>query len=296
MEGLEIRQMQTFKTIVEVGNFTKAAEQLQYAQSTITAHIQGIEEELGGPLFNRVGKKIVLTEMSRELYTYVVDILNTYSKIKNIAVDSGEVRGNLRIGASETLTIYKLGPVLSEFREKYPRVNISLINDNCIKLRERLYTGDLDLAIVLQPEVKDDNLTTVKLNEEEMVFVGPCGCTVKFTDNIFKENALKETLIFTEKDCSLRKYFEEYLKAQKVLISNKLELSNIEAIKQCVVSGLGISLLPYISVKKLIDEKKVIKIENDEKVEFLAQLAYLREKKLTLVEKKFIEVLEKYVG
>lgn len=288
--------MQTFKTIVEVGNFTKAAEQLQYAQSTITAHIQGIEEELGGPLFNRVGKKIVLTEMSRELYTYVVDILNTYSKIKNIAVDSGEVRGNLRIGASETLTIYKLGPVLSEFREKYPRVNISLINDNCIKLRERLYTGDLDLAIVLQPEVKDDNLTTVKLNEEEMVFVGPCGCTVKFTDNIFKENALKETLIFTEKDCSLRKYFEEYLKAQKVLISNKLELSNIEAIKQCVVSGLGISLLPYISVKKLIDEKKVIKIENDEKVEFLAQLAYLREKKLTLVEKKFIEVLEKYVG
>lgn len=288
--------MQTFKTIVDVGNFTKAAEQLQYAQSTITAHIQGIEEELGGPLFNRVGKKIVLTEMSRELYAYVVDILNTYSKIKNIAVDSGEVRGNLRIGASETLTIYKLGPVLSEFREKYPSVNISLINDNCIKLRERLYTGDLDLAIVLQPEVKDDNLTTVKLNEEEMVFVGPCGCTVKFTDDNFKENTLKETLIFTEKDCSLRKYFEEYLKAQKVLISNKLELSNIEAIKQCVVSGLGISLLPYISVKKLIDEKKVIKIENDEKVEFLAQLAYLREKKLTLAEKKFIEVLEKYVG
>jgi len=55
-------------------------------------------------------------------------------------------------------------------------------------------------------------------------------------------------------------------------------------------------LLPYISVKRLIDEKKVIKIENDKKVEFLAQLAYLREKKLTIAEKKFIEVLEKYLG
>jgi len=285
--------MKTFKTIVDLGSFTKAAEELQYAQSTITAHIQSIEEDLGVPLFNRVGKKFILTEVAQELYSYVVDILNSYSKIKNISVNSDDIKGNLRIGASETLTIYRLGPVLSEYREKYPNVSLSLINDNCIKMREKLCLGEIDLAIVLEPKVRDEKLSVKKLCEEEIVFIGPLQGKIKTLSKDFKNIIEKETVILTEKDCSLRRFFEGYLKENNITCKNILELSNMEAIKQCVISGLGISFLPNISVNNLIEQSKIDRISSEEII-FLAQLAYLKNKWLSPAEEKFIDLLQKY--
>lgn len=285
--------MQTFKTIVDLGSFIKAAERLQYAQSTITAQIQSIEEELGAPLFNRIGKKIIVTEMAKELYCYVEEILKIYSKINNIIIDKNDIKGNLRLGASETLTIYKLGPILSEYREKYPNVTISLINDNCLRLKEKLFNGEIDLAIVLEPKVNDERLMIKKLSEEEVVFIKPLRSQAISLTEQFKDMIEKETIIFTEKDCALRRYFEGYLKENKLNYKNTIQLSNMEAIKQCVISGLGISFLPYVSVSKLIDEERIGKI-NSCQVLFLAQLAYLKDKWLSPAEEKFIELLERY--
>ncbi|TCP53412.1 LysR family transcriptional regulator [Tumebacillus sp. BK434] len=281
---IEIRQFQTFKTVVDLKSFTKAAQALQYSQATITSHIQQLEAEMQTPLFDRLGKKIELTDFGRELYPYVEELLVTYSKIQFLSAGDHRIRGELRLGASETMTIYKLGPILSEYRRRYPEVNISLINDDCINLRGRIHAGEIDLAIVLEARVEDPNLTVEVYSEEPLVFIGGADLPIQHV-----EQADGECMIFTGKECSLRRFFETYLAGKGIDTANRLEFTSMEAIKQSVVSGLGISLIPAVSVEALLREHKVKSLSSAEgQPLFYAQVVYHKNKWLSPAHQKFL--------
>lgn len=288
-EGLaiDIRQFQTFKAVVDWKSFTKAAQVLQYSQATITSHIQQLEAEMKVPLFDRLGKKIELTAFGRELYGYVEELLTTYSKIQHLSSDDFRVKGDLRLGASETMTIYKLGPILSLYKQRYPEVNISLINDDCINLRGKVHAGELDIAIVLEPKVEDPQLEVEVFSEEPLVFIG--GMNLGITE---VENASGECIVFSGAECSLRRFFEAYLVKKGIDTSDKLVLTSMEAIKQCVVNGLGISLIPAISAEALIREQQVKTLHAQEgQPVFYAQLVYHKNKWMSPAHQKFIECL-----
>ncbi|WP_275296720.1 LysR family transcriptional regulator [Brevibacillus choshinensis] len=282
-----MRQLQSFKTVVDMNSFTKAAQALQYSQATITSHIQQLEDEVGMPLFDRLGKKIQLTSVGHEMYPYVVELLTSYSKIKHLSSDDQTLKGELRIGASETITVYRLASVLSQFKRMYPEVTVSLINDNCLPLRERLHAGELDIAITLEPKVHDPQLSVEICSDEPLVFVEGFTHSAK----TLKE-ANGECIIFSEKNCSLRRFFESLLIEQGISTSNHLEFTSMEAMKQCVANGLGISLMPYISVKALLQEQKMKVIEfPDKDLRFYAQISYHKNKWLSKAHKKFIEMV-----
>jgi DNA-binding transcriptional LysR family regulator len=284
---IEIRQLQSFKTVAELNSFTKAAQTLQYSQASITAHIQQLEDEIGSPLFDRLGKHIQLTVMGKELYLYVVELLTVYSKIKHISSNDKTMKGEIRIGASESMTVYKLGPVISKYKKDYPEVTFSLINDNCLPLRDRLHSGELDIAITLEPKVNDPQLTTEIWSEEPLVFVGERNHSVKTI-----EEADGECIIFSANNCVLRHFFEGFLVENGISTYNHLEFSSMEAMKQCVVSGLGISLMPYISVESLLREEKMKIIETSgENPMFYAQISYHKNKWLSKAHKKFLEMV-----
>lgn len=285
---IDIRQFQTFKTVAELSSFTKAAQALQYSQATITSHIQQLEEELGVPLFDRLGKKIQLTAAGHELVPYVGELLAAHAKIKQISSDDMNLKGELRIGASETMTIYKLGPVLAQFKKSYPGVTFSLINDNCLPLRERLHSGDLDIAITLEPKVNDPQLVTAVCSEEPLVFIGGKHL---FIGNISEADG--ECIIFSEKNCALRRFFDGYLAERGIAVRNHLEFSSMEAMKQCVISGLGITLMPYTSVEALLREEKMKQIESlpGDELMFYGQVSYHKNKWLSKAHKKFIEMV-----
>ena len=240
---MEIRKFQTFKKVVELKSFSKAAESLYYGKSTVSEHIQSLEREVGAPLFDRLGKTINVTDTGNELYKYVVELLNTYDMIKNISVDKIDLKGDLNIGISESLVIYRLNSGLSQFNQAYPNVNLKLISDNCYKLREKLYAGELDLIITLEPQTDFEDLITHKISEESLVFISGKGVEIKNINRENKSEIEKKCFIFTEKECSLRRVFQNYLYNIDVSPLRTLEFSSIEAIKQCVVSNLGVSLL-----------------------------------------------------
>ncbi|WP_232463340.1 LysR family transcriptional regulator [Tumebacillus avium] len=268
-------------------SFTKAAQALQYSQATITSHIQQLEAEMKTPLFDRLGKKIELTNFGRELYPYVEELLTAYEKIQTITSEDHRIKGDLRLGASETMTVYKLGPILSEYKRRYPEVNISLINDDCINLRGRLHAGEIDLAIVLEPKVEDPNLTVEVYSEEPLVFIAGTDLPISSV-----EQAGGECMIFSGKECSLRRFFEAYLVGKGIDTSNKLEFTSMEAIKQCVANGLGISLLPSISAEALLREHKVKTLSSAEGDPlFYAQVVYHKNKWLSPAHRKFMECM-----
>ncbi|OLS33432.1 LysR family transcriptional regulator [Bacillus sp. MRMR6] len=284
---MEIRQLQTFKTVADLNSFTKAAQTLQYSQASITSHIQQLEEQIGLPLFDRLGKQIQLTMAGQELYQYVIELLAVYSKIQHISSDTLTMKGEIRIGAAESITVYKLGSVISKYRKIYPDVTFSLINDDCLPLRERLHTGEIDIAITLEPKVHDPYLITEVWSEEPLVFIGEKNHTFKTI-----EEANGECIIFSPKKCALRQFFETYLIRNGISTYNHLEFTSMEAIKQCVMSGLGISLLPYLSVEALLREEKMKVIESSsEHQTFYAQISHHKNKWLSKAHLKFIEMV-----
>jgi len=288
VEGIpiEIRQLQTFKTVVDCHSFTKAAQALQYSQATITSHIQQLENELGAPLFDRLGKKIQLTNLGRELYPYVGELLTSYAKIRHLAAHE-EIKGELRIGASETITIFKLAGVLAAYKKQYPDVTITLVNDHCLPLRERLHTGELDIAITLEPLVEDPQLVTEVCGEELLVLVGSADHT--FGDIVEANGAC---IIFSEPPCSLRRFFERFLTEKGIGCRDHMIFSSMEAMKQCVASGLGISLMPLISVEPYMQagKMKVIPAEG-EQLTFYTQLSYHRNKWMSKAHRLFMEMV-----
>jgi DNA-binding transcriptional LysR family regulator len=284
---LEIRQLQTFKTVADLNSFTKAAYTLQYSQASITSHIQQLEDQIGLPLFDRLGKQIQLTIAGQELYQYVIELLAVYSKIQHISTDNMAMKGEIRIGAAESITVYKLGSVISKYKKNYPDVTFSLINDDCLPLRERLHSGEIDIAITLEPKVNDPNLITEVWSEEPLVFIGEYNHTFKTI-----EETNGECIIFSPKTCALRQFFETYLIRNGISTYNHLEFTSMEAIKQCVISGLGISLIPYLSVEALLREDKMKVIQSSsEHPSFYAQISYHKNKWLSKAHLKFIEMV-----
>lgn len=288
---MEIRHLQTFITIVELEGFTKAADHLGYAQSTITSHIQILENELGKALFDRLGKKIVLTNVGKELVPYAKQMLNLYKEIKNITSEQNGVSGDLIIGAGESLSIYRLGKILKEYRKNFPKVNIILKNSICSDLRSKLHSGELDIIFTIEPEIMDTDLVVKNLKDECMGIIGAPDADLEFLSKNFEGNEAKESIIFSEKGCSFRIAYENYLKQKKIKYINPLEFSSIEAIKKCVMSGLGISFLPFYAVRNELEDGSLKMIEVKEPFgKFRTQLAYHKNKSISLPMSKLIEI------
>jgi len=241
---MELRHLITLKTIVERGGFKKAAEHLGYAQSSVTTHIQELEAEVGKPLFDRLGRKVILTHYGERLLSYAIKIIDLHAQALN---PDEEPTGDLIIGISESLTIGRIPPILLEYKRSYPKVNLSLKSIENYDVATHLQNGDIDLALVLEKE--DWNISELyseKLKRERMVLIRPPE----------KEEAT-ETILYTERSCSYKSVFDEYLKYKQVDVKESLDFQSIEAIKQCVKSGLGISMVPYFSVKEELESNKL---------------------------------------
>ena len=259
---MEIRHLITFEKVVELGSFTNAADYLGYTQSTITTHIQELEKSIGTKLFDRVGRKNILTLGGQELIKYTKELLQIIDKINNISIDD-EIKGEIKIGAPESITVYMLQPILKEYREKFPNVKISIVNGNCDYLKTLLFKGEIDITFLMMEAFEDANLVVNKIKEESLVIVANKEFNFEHLDLIHKSYNIEQCIIYNEKDCSYRRAFEKYLDSQQIIANNTMELWSIESIKQCVKTGLGISILPEITVKEDIEKGNLQAIKFD---------------------------------
>ena len=115
---MDIRNIQTFIRVAELKSFTKAADELNYVQSTVTMQIQQLEKELGYPLFDRIGKKVSLTSLGMEFLTYAYEILHAVEKAETLGRNSDNAHGILRLGVSESILFGVLADFLPAFKEK----------------------------------------------------------------------------------------------------------------------------------------------------------------------------------
>lgn len=271
---MELRHLITFRTIADAGGFKKAADELGYAQSSITGHIKELEQELGYPLFDRLGKSIILTQAGRRFLPYALDIISLYAKSKEVIKEADEPSGELTIGASESLMIYWLPNVIMDFMKKYPKVKLTLKSINYDQLSDQLKKGDIDTAILVEASNwNSKELTINKIKDEKLSLIR----------SSVKANNVQETMLVTESSCSWRPLIEDYLKIEGKTAVTKIELPSIEAIKKCVLCGLGQSMLPHFSVKDEIDRGELEEIKTDSEVNPTAiYTAFHRDKWLSI--------------
>src|ERR1700743_2802233 len=123
---LDLRQIRTFTEVARTRSFTKAAAQLYYAQSSVTAQVHALEQDLGSPLFNRLGRQVELTEAGRRFLSYAEKLICLAEAARMAVQQNGEIAGPLVVSASESLLTYRLPELLRTFQSTYPDVQLML--------------------------------------------------------------------------------------------------------------------------------------------------------------------------
>lgn len=290
---MELRHLKTFIIVAESGGFTRAGERLGYTQSTITNHIQSLEEVIGSPLFDRLGKKVVLTEVGEHMLSYAQKILALSNEALESSQMNGKPSGTIRIGANESLMIYRLPVILYEFKKRYPQVHIILQPSESQELHNELKSGKFDFALFTNPEKLGVDIVTRSLVRETIVLVAPPGHPLTKRKIVTPADLEGEMLLLTEPG-SYRDLLEKWIKEEGISCS-RIHFWSIEAIKQTVMCGLGLSYLPLITVKEEIERGKLIALPWMYSEDFVTtELAYHKSKWLTPAMKKLIEMIEKH--
>jgi len=245
---MEVRQLKIFSVLAEELNFTRAAERVNTVQSNVTSQIKSLEEELGIPLFDRLSKKVVLTEAGHRFLPYADRALAAMDQ-GQLAVKFGlEPAGPLRIGAPESVLTYRLPKVLQRFRKQYPKVDLIFRPQWDEPLYESLERGKVDMAISMSDNVSHEHLKWVRLRTEAVFLVTDPDHALANKRAVRPEDLAGQTLLLTESGCSYRKKLDDLLLLLGVRPASTTEFSSVEAIKHCLAAGMGIGLLPEIVV------------------------------------------------
>ena len=288
---METRFLETFRRTAELGSFTRAARHLGYSQSTVSAQIQALEEETRTPLFDRTGRKLRLTEGGRELLELAEEMLALQRRIPHLADGASQPQGDLTVAAAESITVARLGDVLGPFRHRHPRVQLRLRNATCSLMTDWVLHGEADLAFVILPPLRHPDLEIRPLVEEELLFVGPPEAEEDLLLRALEEGRLREGFIFTEQGCSYRILAEHLFRRHGVVLEHTLELWSMEAIGQCVTSGLGIALMPRVYARGGIEAGRYRALKAPPLEEpFRTQVVWRRNRRLSPGAREFLRL------
>lgn len=280
--GMELRHLHTFLAVAEGLSFTRAAEALNYAQSSVTSQIQALEAELGVRVFERLGKRVVLTEAGARLQAYATKLTQLESELKLAVPGSGEPAGTLHLGAPESLCAYRLPPLLLRFRERYPRVQIVFRPGTCAELRRGVADGSLDIAFFTNPWTQHDGVLVERLISEPICVVAHPDHPLAALPRVVPADLVGETLLHTEQDSAYRQMFDRVLIEAGVRPEVAIEFTSIEAIKQCAMARMGLAVLPEMAVAAEIAQGRLVALNwFDQDLVVVTQMALHKDKWLS---------------
>ncbi len=279
---MEFRQLHAFCAVANTASFTRAAEVLGYAQSSITTQIQLLEQELDTKLFERLGKQVILTGDGECFLTYVRQILHLSVEAKEAVSGSAVPRGSIVIGAPESLCATRLPMVLQEYRKRHPSVKIVLKTGTCDDFHFWLKSHIIDVAFFFRQEAHHIELIATTISAEPMVVVAAAGHPLTTKGTVKPIDLQGSTLILSEPKCSYRIIWENILSNSGVQPETILEFSSVAAMKQCAINGLGITLLPKVAITQELASGQLVDLHwVGEDFGIVTQIAYHKNKWLS---------------
>lgn len=241
---MDLRHLTTFLTIARLGSFVKAAEELNYAQSTITLHIQELEKELETRLFNRTRGTITLTEVGQALERSARRIVGEVDSLRQSVSDlsSGE-GGRVWLGAIEPMASLRLPPILTRFSQERPRVELSMEVGGTNFISERVAKGELDFGIC-SPPAFGSKLSFTPLFREKMALLVPSKHAFATIASVNGNQLSGQRLLVTEETCAYRQAYEKALGEIGITPPSVIEIGSVRALLSAVQAGLGAAVVP----------------------------------------------------
>lgn len=288
---MEIRQLRTFQTVAGLLSFNRAAEKLHYAQSSISAQIQSLESELGVQLFDRLGRRILLTEAGERLLLYAGKILDLEKETRAEVMETREPRGSLTIRIPESFGVLRLPSVVGLFNSRFPKVRLSFMTCAHEGLARDLRKGVTDLAFLLTESIQDADLESEILGFEPLKIVAGPNHPLARKKKLKTRDLEGETILLSRVDCSYRKTFQRMLDEKGVRPGSLLEFSSVEVIKQCVMQGIGITMLPEARVARDIEHGILVPLPWEaDTLEMALLMIWYKDRWLSPTLKAFMEI------
>ncbi|MCZ8521406.1 MULTISPECIES: LysR family transcriptional regulator [Paenibacillus] len=242
---MELTYFQTFREVAVRQSFTRAAEELGYAQSSVTIQIQKLEKAYGVPLFERYGRRLRLTSAGEELLKIAVQMLDLYQQSKETITRQGG--GTLTMGTIDSIASYVLPPLIQQLRQNYPDLAIRLQPDRETLIVNKVKEGEIDIGLILDRKPSDPTLQWIMIKEEPLVLIAHADHPLSVLTEVDLGHLSGMVWIMAEESCNYRIMLEKVLRGSGIPYRIGLELGNPEAIKRCVMAGSGISLLPRMA-------------------------------------------------
>ena len=260
---MDVRNIQTFVRVAELGSFTQVAREMNYVQSTVTMQIQQLERELGYPLFDRIGKKVSLTALGTEFLAYAYEVTHLLQKAQSIGQEPTAVHGTLRVGVLESLLFGPLAELLPSFRAQYANVDLRLKMGQTTELLRELKENKLDMVYLSADLNTDPDLRCCYRRREERAFIAAPTHPLAGKHKIVPEELFDYDFIVTERDGICYGRLRELAARHNALLRDAVEVDSTAVITELVAKGMGLAFLPAYSVTKPITAGTVVRIDAD---------------------------------
>ena len=266
--NIDFELYRIFYVVANNGNITKASEELNISQPAISKSIKNLEEQLGGNLFVRTKRGVILTSEGKEFYSYIKQAIEYINNAENKFTDLINLEtGCIRIGISTTLTKEFLLPYLEKFHSLYPKIDIQIITNLTSDLMSKLKNGLIDIIVLnLNNKNYGDDIEIIKCKKINDCFVA----NNKFKKLINEEISLKDLnnypLILQAKGSNTREFIDNISKNYGVILKPNIELSSYTLVSEFSKIGLGIGYVTKEYTKDLLESKKVFELKIKEKI------------------------------
>ncbi|WP_322924807.1 LysR family transcriptional regulator [Paenibacillus campi] len=247
---MELLYLRTFCELVKWGTYTRTALELDYAQSSITNHIQRLEQLYGGQrLLIRSGNKVLPTAAGERLLPYARQMLELQQAAHEALQQTQPQAAVLTIGTIESLSVHVLPELLELFRDEHPNCKVRIVLASESELLTELRQGKIDIALVLDTPMAAEGMITAILFAVQMAVLLPHHHPLHQQTGVKAADLHEYPLILTEEGCTYRAYLLRTLQVAGVTANIRWEMVGMEAIRQAVGKSWGLGFLPLYAVQ-----------------------------------------------
>lgn len=266
--NIDFELYRIFYVVAKNSNITKASEELNISQPAISKSIKNLEEQLGGQLFIRTKRGVILTEGGKEFYNYIKHAIEYINNAENKFTDLINLEsGNIKIGINTTLTREFLLPYLEKFHSLYPKINIQITAGLTSDLIAKLKGGLIDIVVLnITDNSYEKDLEIIKCRKINDCFI----VSDKYNDLINKKLSLKDLnnypLILQPKNSNIREFIDEVSRKNDVILKPNIELASYTLIVEFTKIGLGIGYATKEYIQKELNNKELFELKLKEEI------------------------------
>lgn len=290
---MTVRHMKIFVAVCEENSITKAAEKLHIAQPAVSIAVKEIEEYYDVRLFDRISRRLYLTDIGRSFLEYATHIVSLFDDMEN-NMRQWERSGKLRIGASITVGTHLMPQYVSAFYKIHPQSNIEVFIGSSDLIEKKILQSELDFALI-EGTVHSDCILCDTYRKDRLVVICSPSDPLCENETVTMEQLLSRPLLLRERGSGTRELFDHVLASLEYTYTPSWESTSTEALVNAAREGLGVSVLPYMLVQDELKKGAVVELQV-ENLHFDRgfHIIYHKNKLLANPAKEFIEMCRNY--